>query len=70
MSVSEENKILAQTAVKAFEGKPNVFKYYDDNIKVQSIFFLGKTKILKVYYLILRLVYPIFLLATRKKGYL
>lgn len=33
MGVSEENKILAQTAVKAFEGKPNVFKYYDDNHK-------------------------------------
>ncbi|KAA0542571.1 suppressor of fused domain protein [Bacillus sp. BGMRC 2118] len=31
MSITEENKILARTAQKAFEGKPKVFKYWDDN---------------------------------------
>jgi antitoxin YqcF len=31
MSVSEENKVLARTALEAFEGKPNVFKYWDEN---------------------------------------
>jgi antitoxin YqcF len=33
MSVSEENKYLAKAALKAFEGKPSVFKYWDDNNK-------------------------------------
>ncbi|GHI01652.1 hypothetical protein [Neobacillus kokaensis] len=31
MSVSEENKVLARTALEAFEGKPNVFKYWAEN---------------------------------------
>lgn len=31
MSISEENKVLARTALEAFEGKPNVFKYWDEN---------------------------------------
>ncbi|MFJ7828516.1 suppressor of fused domain protein [Psychrobacillus sp. NPDC096623] len=33
MSVSEENKVLARTALNAFEGKPNVWNYWDDNNK-------------------------------------
>ena len=33
MSVSEENKVLARTALNAFEGKPNVSKYWDENNK-------------------------------------
>ncbi|MDR7235940.1 hypothetical protein J2Y02_000545 [Neobacillus drentensis] len=33
MSVSEENKVLDRTALNAFEGKPNVSKYWDDNYK-------------------------------------
>ncbi|MFP7474562.1 suppressor of fused domain protein [Niallia taxi] len=31
MIVSQENKVLARTALKAFEGKSNVFKYWDEN---------------------------------------
>ncbi|CRK84568.1 suppressor of fused domain protein [Neobacillus massiliamazoniensis] len=31
MTVSEENKVIARTALNAFEGKPKVFKYWDDN---------------------------------------
>lgn len=33
MSVSEENKVLARTALDAFDGKPNVSNYWDDNNK-------------------------------------
>ncbi|MEV5027946.1 hypothetical protein [Paenibacillus sp. LPE1-1-1.1] len=29
--VSEDNKKIAQAALKAFEGKPEVFEYWDDN---------------------------------------
>ncbi|MCC5801851.1 suppressor of fused domain protein [Rossellomorea vietnamensis] len=31
MSVSEENKVLAKTVLNVFGGKPNVFRYWDDN---------------------------------------
>lgn len=33
MSVSEDKKVLARTALNAFGGKPNVSKYWDDNNK-------------------------------------
>ncbi len=31
MSISEENKRIAQTALKAFGDNPSVYKYWDDN---------------------------------------
>lgn len=31
MSISNENKIIAKTALHAFGGKPNVSKYWDEN---------------------------------------
>lgn len=33
MTVSEENKVIAKTTLNAFEGKPKVFKYWDENNK-------------------------------------
>lgn len=33
MSVAEENKLIARTALNAYDGKPQVHKYWDDNNK-------------------------------------